>query len=421
MVKIPSILKPTIPSILKPKLPPEVVKQIAAKVPSPTGGGATPSPASNMTAGGAYQGALPLGADLKAFQESGLTFAPNATELPSTTRVDVAGMSLKDRQELADARARQAGITPRLLEPESGAFSARRAAEIAAGLTGLDPSVFLEKLEAAEAGLDPSQLQQELMEKEGGVIAPELVKSRVEAVIGKPEGRPDAVEALIGEGSVARSMINKDFIEGLSEEERDMMANLVAIAGGGGVAIAGSVAAGVAFKGLIGNAYAKLVTVLGAKAPLAAKVAKGTITAGAVIIGLNLDEITDAIIGREDATELQGAINTVGQMAPTISGIVDSGGMTRAEGIARVNSLETDLWILEARIQQASILDPRVEVSGQYVDVMMDIADQQSVIEEIKAKIISGSGDFGESMTAMLLQQIKESQQKKKEEFLTNR
>ncbi len=50
---------------------------------------------------------------------------PEAEKIPSGGR----GLSLADRQELADARARQAGIEPQLLEPFSGAFSERARAE----------------------------------------------------------------------------------------------------------------------------------------------------------------------------------------------------------------------------------------------------------------------------------------------------
>ncbi|KKK68274.1 hypothetical protein LCGC14_2945690, partial [marine sediment metagenome] len=144
--------------------------------------------------GGTFQGPVPLGADVEEFRKRGVLVPKGAETGQAISSQTFAGISLADRQELADARARQAGIEPRLLEPESGAFSARRAAEIAAGLTGLEPSAFLEQIEAAEAKLAPSQLQQELLDAEGNVVAPELVGGRLEAVIGKPEGRPDAVE-----------------------------------------------------------------------------------------------------------------------------------------------------------------------------------------------------------------------------------
>lgn len=123
---------------------------------------------------------------------------------------------------------------------------------------------------------------------------------------------------------------------------------------------------------------------------------------GIDVFGLSADGLIDALTGREDAEALQSGLGKLGTIASTLEGIKAAGGDSVTESVARLNSLDQDLNILEKRIQTAIRKDPKIRRDGKYVDIIVDIHDQRTSIEEARAKVILEEATF-DPMTLQLL------------------
>jgi len=171
--------------------------------------------------------------------------------------------------------------------------------------------------------------------------------------------------------------------------------------------------ASVVLGGYVATATAGLASALG--------VSKGAILAAggigaSVLTGFNQDLIVDKILDREEAQEIQGAINTMGQRAPTIAGLVEAG-FPAAEGLARLNLIERDLNILAARAKQATIKDERILQSGQYADIMGDVIDQREIIEENRLKILNTIPELNPTALVTLIKKMQLEQDEQRKQF----
>jgi hypothetical protein len=214
---------------------------------------------------------------------------------------------------------------------------------------------FLKEVKAEEQQLPVSPVQEAGL-VEGEIPEPEGITQRVaEAGLAIPAG--------IAEGIL--SSIEK--VSGKKLKQRDAL-DIAETPAGQALGIS-FVAAGAAALTVAATAAITTATAA-ATGGLAKAIGPSALIGGAAILGFKTDVIVDMILKRERATELQGAITTVGQMNTDIIDLVRDGGISPATGIARINSLETDLNILEGRIKQAAILDPQVKQSGQQFDIM---------------------------------------------------
>lgn len=145
-----------------------------------------------------------------------------------------------------------------------------------------------------------------------------------------------------------------------------------------GVALVGAAVIGVMAAPLAGTAAIAVGAAVG-----------GGLGVASIISGTSVSDVVNKVLGRETAQDLQSSINTIGQMASTIVGTQQAGGIDRGKAIAELKQLDDMLLIVEHKIQKSSILDPSVKISGQYVDILTDIADQRTTIREGAADVIS--------------------------------
>lgn len=129
---------------------------------------------------------------------------------------------------------------------------------------------------------------------------------------------------------------------------------------------------------------------------------------GINVLGLKVDNFKRLLTGEEDAEQLQSGLGKIGTIASTLEGIKQAGGDSVATSVARLNSLEQDLNIIEGRIKQAINTDPEIRVSGKYVDVLVDLQDQRTSVEEARAKVIQEEAIFDPVTLQILNKKFKE-------------
>ena len=239
---------------------------------------------------------------------------------------------------------------------------------------------FEEAVRLAEEGLPLSSKQEQLL-RQGGPQEPQGMMERLGT------RAADFVEPA-GEKIISKVPGLRNLLSGMSEEEMDNLE-----VGVGGVAVLGlTILTGVGVAYGVGT----ILSGLG--------VSKGGMILGVTVLtGLSTDKIVDMALGRADTSQIQSSINTAAQVTPTIVGLVESGGLTAAQGIAEINRLERDVDILEMEIQQAIILDPSIRTSGELNDILMDIIDARNIFRESRASIISSQPQFNALETISLL------------------
>lgn len=255
---------------------------------------------------------------------------------------------------------------------------------------------------ATEAGqLTPEGLTAEMIDEQGNIILPEVegkFERAVEAVA--TAGLTPAVTGGNLISSAIGAITGEEFKPTKASELAETPAGKALGVTTVGAAVAGL---GVAF---LGKAAALAANVLG----------KGTGGFGAGfaggvasdIAGEGVSGMIDRILGRESSTELQGAVNTIGQMAPTYTGMVEGGGISPEKAIAQLRALQTELTIVEGRLKQAEALDPRVRTSGQYVDIMTDVRDQRGVIEEQMIKVLNTNPQYNPDQIASIFEELQQ-------------
>ena len=271
---------------------------------------------------------------------------------------------------------------------------------------------FLEAVRLAELGLPLSALQEQLLEEEGSLDLPET-KTLIDT---------------IAELGVVPSVFIGNIIADITGGKKGTAEELADTTGG---KILGLTTASLFSFLLVAHAaplVGDLIRFTGTKltggavsTAASAKVgatAVGAVTAvGGFILGPTIIELKDRLLQKESAQELQGAITTTAQMAPTIVGLVNTGGISKAQGIAEINQQESDLNIIEGRIQQAIILDPSVRTSGQVVDILKDIEDSRNIFRESRANILASTPEFDAGQTIFLLETLQTQAGLSKEEL----
>ena len=166
---------------------------------------------------------------------------------------------------------------------------------------------------------------------------------------------------------------------------------------------------GTAIAGYIGKGTAALSSSLGISPGFLA-------TGAAVFTGFKTDVVVDKILGRKSASEIISGITTVGQRTPTIVGTYQSGGYGNnpSLALAHITKIEDDFNILEHEIQQASILDPRVKQSGEYLNILQDIEDQREIIQESRTTILNTVPQYDPNQIALILSEINAESGKKR-------
>lgn len=270
--------------------------------------------------------------------------------------------------------------------------------EVAQEQTELPPNPLQMQVEAG-GGLQPLEGRVERAAESGAtaglalpVAAGNLITSGIEQITGKKFGRTNAAD--------------------LAETDAGKILGL-SIAGTAAAALIG--AGGAAVTGVVGGALTKVSVALGASK---------LVTAGAglflakSVTGIDTEIIVDKMLDRQTAQDLQSAINTLGEISGSINGIVQSGGITPAKGLAEVSQLNDMLNIVENKIQQAVILDPKVEQSGQYISVMSDLFDQRKVLEESRADILFSNPQYNPDQITSLVEELQAIETGKREELV---
>lgn len=265
-----------------------------------------------------------------------------------------------------------------------------------------------------EAGLEPSALQKQF-ESEGGFQVQEGRTERgLEA--GAKVGLAPAVFLGNKLGNLVSKITGKKFTPSTTSELADTTAGKALGIGtlAAGAALFGA-AAGPSIAAFVGTASGGLAASLG--------VSKGVVLAGGGLAalgltGLNKDLIIDKILNRKEASEIQSSLNTVGQRAPTITGTYKAGGISQVSALAELNRLQDDLLIAEYEIQQAAILDPRVKQSGQYIDIIQDLADQQEVIRESRTDVLEFGQVYNPAQILLILEEIEKTNREERQELI---
>jgi len=274
--------------------------------------------------------------------------------------------------------------------------------------------ISMEEIKKAEAELPPSELQKQVI-AEGGL---EKLEGRAERFAEK--GAKVGLLPAVGIGNLITAGIEK--ITG-KKYGRTTAAELAETPAGKALGLS-TLGIGTALLGFTaGPTISSWVGIQSARLAASLGVSKGAVLGVGVlgigaVTGLKTDIIIDIILDREEASELQSSVNTIGQRAPTIFGTVQSGGISKSQGLAELNKLEDDLNIVEMRLQQAVLLDPRVRQSGQYIDILQDINDQREVIRENRADILASIPEYNPSQIAVLLEEIQKQSEAERQELI---
>lgn len=110
---------------------------------------------------------------------------------------------------------------------------------------------------------------------------------------------------------------------------------------------------------------------------------------GFSVLGIGVEQVLDVIGKRKKADQLQSALGKVGTIATTLEGIHSEAGDSTEKSLSRLRSLSTDLAILERDLKLATIQDPTIKTSDQYSNILVDIEDQRTTIEEQVAKVLN--------------------------------
>jgi hypothetical protein len=245
------------------------------------------------------------------------------------------------------------------------------------------------------------------------------------------EGRTERVEEKIAEAGLAVPVKIADVItEGISlitgEEYQpgtaaDLAETEFGKSLGFGIATLSGVALVAGMSGLVASTISTVTTSLASGLGVSkGALLGGGLVGGGILTGLNTNLVVDKILGREEASELQSSINTIGEMSTTIVGTYNAGGYgsSPARALSELNSLDEDLRIVEYKLQQAALLDPRVRQSGQYIDILADVQDQRRVIQEGRADILSRTPGFTPELIVYYSDLLKEINDRERQKLI---
>jgi len=280
---------------------------------------------------------------------------------------------------------------------------------------GLTEDQFLEQVRREEQGLDPTQIEQQF-ESEGGFQ--ELPSGRIERVAQRGAELGLAVPITLGNQftKLIEKVSGREFgrtdIEEIAKTPEGQLLGLSITALASATLLTATATAVTGFvSGVIGNVATSLGVSKGA-------IAGGLLIGAGTITGFKSDDVVNKILDRKQASEIQSSVNTLGMMGTSVEGIVNSGGITKTEGLARINQLQRNINIVESEIQQAVILDPRVRVSGQLTDITADLQDQKLVLEESRAGIIASVPEFNIVQITSILARMQEIEKGRRQELI---
>jgi len=112
------------------------------------------------------------------------------------------------------------------------------------------------------------------------------------------------------------------------------------------------------------------------------------------VFGASTENIVDALTDRQKVKELQSALGKYGTIASTLEGIKNKGGDSTAKSVARLQNLDKELSTMENKMQQALIDNPVIASEGAFEDVMADLLDQRTSIEEAITGVLATEPAF---------------------------
>lgn len=290
------------------------------------------------------------------------------------------GLSLKDRQELADARAKQAGVEPRLLDPKSGAFSERVPGELAA-------------------------MEQERLTEVGGTAEE---KKRAEAIAAIQGGQETQEEGEFTDAELeAQRQLRQgplaSFAETLEQDPTSILTkDLPAALGASAIPALVS-----ATSGFLANAFTSgkvAATAKGVlKAPAKAKGISSSLKTSAIaIIGfsglgslktISSNVLTAKIKNIETETSKLGEQLTKIPEASSLGFSLDEDGnlfeYTQDTALRELEDIEDTLIELETALQTASIGQTLLKITGRYQTAQSEIDKQKREITVARAKVLS--------------------------------
>lgn len=297
-----------------------------------------------------------------------------------------------------------AGAQPTMTFQE---FNAIRDKQIAA-----QPENVLQDISAAEQQLDPSSVQRE-QELQGGAQPLETKGERLTENLAQIGLTPlvaidETIENLTGIKSTRKGTAAE-----IAETDAGKLLGLSTLALG---------TLGLVQAGIVAGGYLGTTTGLTTAAALGAKAASNPV---ALVVGgfilnnlirdLSFDAIADRILDRESASSISGAIGRYGARS---SMIVEQYKTDPIAGIAVLNQMESDLNILETRLQQAALLDSRLIQSGEYRNILIDAENQRADLQAKRKQLITTIPEVNPNNIAFISEQIKAELEADRQELI---
>lgn len=116
---------------------------------------------------------------------------------------------------------------------------------------------------------------------------------------------------------------------------------------------------------------------------------------GEDFLGVSPNDVVDIITNREDAEVLESALGKLGETFSGIRGIADAGGARPAKTIAELEQQETNIRILEMRIQQAVTLKPSLKLQGRYTSILAELDKTKIELQEARTDVLSKAREEG--------------------------
>jgi len=127
------------------------------------------------------------------------------------------------------------------------------------------------------------------------------------------------------------------------------------------------------------------------------------------VFGLSVENFIDALTNREKANELESSMGKLGETFSAIRGVVDAEGITPQKGLAMLNQQEENVLIIESRIRQAANLDPRIKTTGEYTNILAEVAKTKIELTEARADILARAREtqgFDVFQTQLMLEEL---------------
>ena len=279
-----------------------------------------------------------------------------------------------------------------------------------AEIRGTERQDIVQQTQQEQSLLEPTGLETQF-ESEGGF---QELESRGERVIERVAEIGLKPSEFIAKGISKLTGIELEFDSAAELAETNLGKVLGVTSAAVGAAVLTASAGPAAFAATNG-VLGKLAISLGAS--------KGAVLVGGLFIlssvtGLNSEIIVDKILDRNSAQEIQSAVNTLGEVSSEMEGLVASNGLTGSQGLARIQQMRNMTNIIEHKLQQAVILDPEVQQSGQYVDILNDLFDVRASFEGAEATILNSIPEFNPAKVATSLERLRNLQKEKRQELI---